>query len=125
MTEYSEKRLGELIKDEDFLNKVGEADSLADVKVLLAQEGVEVTEEELNNWTEEGRSMLIEKGMITEDGEISEELLATVSGGVNVIGVLGGVAIIAASCYVGSGYGAAFGAVVVYASLTSKNKKKK
>ena len=73
--------MNELMTNEEFAQKIGEAGSMENAYRLFVEAGVEGTWEEFNAYIEETRQDMISKGLIGEDGELSVELLETVSGG--------------------------------------------
>ncbi len=76
------KKLEELKKDSSFLEAVSQATTLEEVKELFEKEGVDVSLEELESICE-----------ANENGELSEEDLDNVDGGV-LGGIVAGVGII-------------------------------
>ena len=81
MTQEMQAKLRELLQDEDFSNKVIMATSYEEEVAILKEYGIEISEEELRSYGEEGMAHLKEEGYISEDGELSPEMLEQVAGG--------------------------------------------
>ena len=83
------EKIKEVFSDEAFVKSLFELESAAAVQAALKEKGVEMTEEEILGI----RDLLakMENGEITaeqlESGELSEELLAQVAGGVDPFGI--------------------------------------
>ena len=98
------ERMDELLGDVEFCNKVVMAPSIEEVQKLFAENGVEFTLEETDEfitWLRAMANMLIEN-----DGELSEELLEAVSGGGWLESLLSGIvgAVIGAMGGLGAGF---------------------
>ena len=74
MEEMIINKLQELGNDQEFAAKMQAAESAQDMLSVLAEYGIEATEEALVK-------ALACEAMTTEDGELSEEMLGNVSGG--------------------------------------------
>ena len=99
----NEERIKEVFSDEAFVKSLFELDSAAEVQAALKEKGVELTEEEILSV----RDLLckVESGEISaeqlESGELPEELLEQVAGGVLVVAGL----VAAGTALVGLVYG--------------------
>ena len=118
------ERLKEVFLDEAFVKSLFELETVAEVQAALREKGVELTEEEILGV----RDLLIkvEEGGISaeqleswaaqaEDGEIPEEMLELVSGGLLISSLLIGIAITTAATGVAVGTTVGIGAGVVSA----------
>ncbi len=74
-------KLQELLKDEEFSRRVILATSLTEEVNLLKEYGIEISENELQSYGEQAMDILKEDGFISEDGELSDDILEQVSGG--------------------------------------------
>lgn len=101
MNELTVKKMEALLNDEAFRAQFQNIDSREEIIRLFQDNGIEVTEEDFNAMAEQGIALLGEKGLISEDGELSPEMLEMVSGGgkFGTLLLLGGLAI--ASAYIG------------------------
>lgn len=81
MTIEMKTKLQELLKDEEFSRRVILATSLTEEVNLLKEYGIEISEAELQSYGEQAMDILKEDGFISEDGELSDEILEQVSGG--------------------------------------------
>lgn len=81
MTERNIQKMEALMNNEDFAEKVVAADSQDEVYRLFVANGVDASYEDYTAYLQESRNLLVHKGVITEDGELSAEALDTVSGG--------------------------------------------
>lgn len=101
MNETMIKKMEELLSNEEFSRKFQDAGSYENAHKLFVENGVDVSYEEFAAYLEDCRKLMVEKGLISEDGELSEELLGAVSGGKGSIGgflwgagcVIGGLAV--------------------------------
>jgi len=76
------EKLNTLLEDQDFIEKLTSAETDAEVQALLAENGVELTLEEIN---------AVKKGVearISEDGELSEDELENVAGGADIAKII-------------------------------------
>ena len=118
------ERLKEVFLDEAFVKSLFELETVAEVQAALREKGIELTEEEILGV----RDLLIkvEEGGISaeqleswaaqaEDGEIPEEMLELVSGGLLISSLLIGIAITTAATGVAVGTTVGIGAGVVSA----------
>ncbi len=79
------EKLNALLKDQDFIEKLTNSETDTDVQALLTENGVELTLEEIN---------AIKKGVdahISGDGELSEDELENVAGGIDIGGIISGI----------------------------------
>ena len=119
MNEKNIKKMEELLATEEFSQKIVEAGTYEKMYELLVAEGMDATYEEFAAYLEESRKFMIEQGLITEDGELSVELLEQISGGRKWgLTIMGGVYIVggAAATLFGCGAGlimAAEGVVMI------------
>ena len=81
MTNEMQKKLRELLTDEDFSKRAIMATSYSEEVELLKEYGIEISEEELKAYGDEVITILKEDGYISEDDELSSEILEQVSGG--------------------------------------------
>lgn len=81
MTEQNIKKMEELLNTEDFAEKVTAANSQDEIYKLFAANGVDASYEDYMAYLQDSRNLLAQKGVITEDGELSAEALDAVSGG--------------------------------------------
>ena len=81
MKETAIAKMNELINDEAFAQKIAEAGSYENAYQLFIDNGVEVSYEDYMAYIEDCRKAMIAEGLISEDGELSAEMLDTVSGG--------------------------------------------
>ena len=81
MNEMNIKKMNELIANEEFAQKVAEAGSYENAYQLFVDNGVDASYDDFMAYIEESRQAMIEKGLISEDGELSVEMLEAVSGG--------------------------------------------
>ena len=81
MNETNIKKMEELLAIEEFAQKIVDAGSYEKAHQLFVESGVEVSYDDFNAYIEETRQMMAERGLISPDGELSEELLSAVSGG--------------------------------------------
>lgn len=81
MTNEMKQKLQELLQDEEFSKKVIMATSIPEEVKLLKENGIDVSERELQACGDEAMAILLQDGYISEDGELSEEVLEQVSGG--------------------------------------------
>ena len=118
------ERLKEVFLDEAFVKSLFELETVAEVQAALQEKGIELTEEEILGV----RDLLIkvEEGGISaeqleswaaqaEDGELPEEMLELVSGGLLISSLLIGIAITTAATGVAVGTTVGIGAGVVSA----------
>ena len=118
------ERLKEVFLDEAFVKSLFELETVAEVLAALREKGVELSEEEILGV----RDLLIkvEEGGISaeqleswaaqaEDGELPEEMLELVSGGLLISSLLIGIAITTAATGVAVGTTVGIGAGVVSA----------
>ena len=75
------KKMEELLRNEEFAQKISEAGSYEKMHELFVENGVDVTREDFMAYIGDCRKTMVEKGLISEDGELSVELLEVVSGG--------------------------------------------
>ena len=75
---YSEKKLEELFKSEEFKKEVANLKTAEELRAAFAKHGVEMTEEEVVNLCGQIAKQVSEG----ENGELTEESLENVSGGI-------------------------------------------
>ena len=120
----SKEKIREIFEDEAFVKEIFNLESIAEVQAALQEKGIELTEEEILGV----RDLLIkvEEGGISaeqleswaaqaEDGELPEEMLELVSGGLLISSLLIGIAITTAATGVAVGTTVGIGAGVVSA----------
>ena len=118
------EKMKEVFLDEAFVKSLFELETVAEVQAALREKGIELTEEEILGV----RDLLIkvEEGGISaeqleswaaqaEDGELPEEMLELVSGGLLISSLLIGIAITTAATGVAVGTTVGIGAGVVSA----------
>ena len=118
------EKMKEVLSDETFFKSLFELETVAEVQAALREKGIELTEEEILGV----RDLLIkvEEGGISaeqleswaaqaEDGELTEEMLELVSGGLLISSLLIGIAITTAATGVAVGTTVGIGAGVVSA----------
>lgn len=81
MNEQNAKKIEALINEEDFLEELKKITSIDDLLKLFADNGVEMTSEEIEMIQKKGEVVMKEKGLVDENGELTEEMLNLVSGG--------------------------------------------
>ena len=81
MNEANIKKMEELLNNEEFVQKVVDTGSYEKAYQLFIDNGVDASYEDFMAYIEECRKLMIEKGVISEDGELSVEMLDQVSGG--------------------------------------------
>ena len=74
-------KLESLLMDEEFSSTILKATSIKEIVGILHNNGIEATEEELQSCGEQAMAILKKDGYISEDGELSLELLDNVAGG--------------------------------------------
>ena len=82
MNENNINKINELLANEDFAKKIAEAGSYEKMYELLSAEGMDASYDEFIAYLEECRKAMVAQGLISEDGELSVELLEQISGGV-------------------------------------------
>ncbi len=81
IAEYNIKKMTELLAEEEFARNIQEAGSYENAYTLFTENGVDASYEDFMNYIEECRKHLAEQGHISEDGELSMEMLELISGG--------------------------------------------
>ena len=81
MNEMNIKKMEQLLADEEFAQKIADAGSYEKAYELFAENGVDASYDEYMAYIEECHKDMVENGLLTEDGEMSAELLDMVSGG--------------------------------------------
>lgn len=111
------EKIKELFENEDFVKTFASCTSIADAAALFAENGLELTEAEVEGLVNQIR-IIIEK-LVENGGELSEEDLEQIAGGINwsVLGIFGGNVAggAAIGAIVGSfipGLGTALGAII-------------
>lgn len=118
------ERLKEVFLDEAFVKSLFELETVAEVQAALREKGIELTEEEILGVRD--LMIKVEEGGISaeqleswaaqaEDGELPEEMLELVSGGLLISSLLIGIAITTAATGVAVGTTVGIGAGVVSA----------
>ena len=118
MNETMIKKMEELLNSEEFAQKFKDAGSYENAHKLFVENGVDVSYEEFMAYLKDCRKLMVEKGLISEDGELSPELLEQISGGkLSPEGFLWGVVCIAGGVLVGAtpvGVGMVLGGLVYW-----------
>jgi hypothetical protein len=94
------KKIEELMKDQEFVKSLVSMETVEDIAEAFHQKGVNITPEEL----EQARQIALS----SEDGELSEESLSAVSGGLALSAVIVGGLLIWTGLSVAGGALAAF-----------------
>ena len=81
MTKEMEKKLEELMKNEQFVESIMQAESIDGIQSILKEEGIEMSTEEIRASIADGKKALQESGYTSDDGELTEKGLELVSGG--------------------------------------------
>lgn len=81
MNEINIKKMEELLANEEFAQKIADAGSYEKAYQLLIENGMDTSYDDFMAYIEECRKTMVEKGLISEDGELSVEMLDKVSGG--------------------------------------------
>lgn len=129
MNEKNIKKMEELLSNEEFSQKIVEAGTYEKMYALLSAEGMDASFDEFSAYLADCRKIMVEKGLISEDGELSPELLEQVNGGVKWgMTIMGAVyvGLGAAATAIGCGAGLIMAAegVVMIRLGTKKDKKK-
>ena len=104
MNETMIKKMEELLKNEEFAQKIKDAGSYENMHKLFVENGVDVTREDFMAYIEDCRKTMVEKGLMSEDGELSAELLEVVSGGISDLWFgIGSIIVGAGLCFVPGG----------------------
>ena len=112
-------KMDSLLNDDAFVNQLQEVSSRNDLLTLFRAHGVDVTDEEFQDMAQEGCTILKEIGHLSDDGELSPELLDLVSGGARWGAALLCFVLAAASAYVGYPQGTVIMVVCGVAALAS------
>lgn len=88
MKENSVKKMEELMTDKEFVQRIASAGSYEKAYQLCVERGMDCSFEEFTEEIRKAEIDLITSGLISEDGEISEELMVAVSGGRNRAGAI-------------------------------------
>jgi len=113
-----EKLFKKAEEDKELAEKVFEAESAVEVKQIAAEVGIELTEKEIK---EAGKAIVEELKSMNKEGELSEEDLDNVAGG--IAGATAFAAIGAGAAVVGAGAGVvAAGAAVTRAGIAVDDK---
>ncbi|MBQ8398728.1 MAG: hypothetical protein IJX08_02040 [Clostridia bacterium] len=75
------EKMEELLTNEDFAAKIEEAGSYENAHKLFVENGVDVSYEEFSSFIRQSGDAMKAHGYVSEDGELSAELLELVSGG--------------------------------------------
>ena len=81
MNETNIKKMEELLTNEEFAQKIADAGSYENAYKLFAEIGLEASYDDFMAYIEDCRKVMIENGLISEDGELSVEMLDMISGG--------------------------------------------
>lgn len=83
MTNQSEMaaKLESLLMDEEFSATILKATTIKEIVDILRENDIEVTEDDLQACGEQAMAILKKDGYISEDGELSEQVLESVAGG--------------------------------------------
>lgn len=82
MNEMNVEKMEELLANEEFAQKVVDAGTYQKAYQLFAENGLDVSCEDFMEYVEDCRKVMTGKGLISENGEISVEMLDVVTGGV-------------------------------------------
>ena len=74
------KKMEGLLEDEQFVNEMKNAVTCEDTVQVLAAHGIEMTAEQVHDLIIKANALLEKQGYV-QDGELTEECLATVAGG--------------------------------------------
>jgi hypothetical protein len=113
LKEEVNQRLIDLVQNEEFTSKLENAKTDEQILNLLSQYEIEMTMEELADAKNAGRKLL-EEQKIQTDGELSEETLEQVAGGIRWSRFLVGSLICAAGAATGQAGAAVLGAAIAY-----------
>lgn len=127
MTDTMAVRINTLFADDTFFNRANSVTTSEELLDVLAENGVEMTNEDIEYCVATAADAMIKNGYMTEDFELTEEALELVAGGKSGIGaivsggalVYGGMALkgFASSAFLAGGYNAAaYGYVAAVAS---------
>lgn len=81
MNETNIRKMEELLANEEFAQNIADAGSYENAYKLFSENGVDASYDDFMAYIEDCRNAMIEKGLISEDGELSAEMLDMVSGG--------------------------------------------
>lgn len=82
MKEYTQEKLQELQNNPEFIAKLRESRTSEDILAVMAEYGIEITEEEYEAGMDQAMSILEDQGYLS-DGELTEAGLDLVAGGFN------------------------------------------
>lgn len=107
MTKALQANLERVFAREDFQREVSSAHTMEDVFDLLHKNGIDLSDDDIDYCMDQAETVMKENGYLTEDGELSEEMLEIVSGGGlgNSIGylLLGGAIVWGGAKYIAAG----------------------
>ena len=89
MTDALQAKREAVCNREDFQEKAYEVRSAEDILSLLHKNGVDLDEDDIDYCMELAENQMKENGYMTEEGELSEEMLEIVAGGGIVDGIVG------------------------------------
>ena len=115
------EKMKEIFSDEAFVKSLFELESAAEVQAALKEKGVELSEEQIVGIRE--LLLKVESGEISvaqlENGELAEETLEQVAGGILLIG--SAIAVAKFACIIGGAIvGAAGGGVGTYFAIRNR-----
>ena len=93
MNEMNIKKMEELLANEEFAQKTADAGSYENAYQLFTENGVDASYEDFMAYIEDCRKVMVEKGLISDNGELSVEMLDMISGGgigLFLLGTIGG-----------------------------------
>ena len=120
MNEMKMNQMEALLNNEAFQDQVAEVSSKDELMELFRDNGIEISEEEFDALGQKGISILKETGHMSDDGELSAEMLDMVAGGGKIGKALLCFGLAAASAYCGCAEGAVIMIICGIAVLKSK-----
>ena len=110
-------KLEALMQDEIFMEALSTKKNVDEVVALLAENGVEMTADEVRECMDGGRKLLEDRGIMNAEGELTEKGLEMVAGGFKLGRFILGAVIGGASAYFGFVPGVVFGAGLIILSF--------
>ena len=81
MTETLQLRLENVFAREDFQKEAQSVRSIDELLSLLSRNGIDLSEEDIDYCMRQAENAMMKNGYMTDDGELSEEMLEIVAGG--------------------------------------------
>ena len=81
MNEANIKKMEDLLSNEELAQKIADAGSYEKAYQIFIKNGMDTSYDEFIAYVETRRKEMIEKGLISEDGEMSVEMMDMASGG--------------------------------------------